>query len=95
MSTLAKLVSKATRTLVGTDIIRVQDTAGATNYKTTLTALKTFLYNLFLSSSNTWSGANDFTTGSIEVPDGSTTHQAVSKQQLDTKEDASTGTKNY
>lgn len=60
MSLIQKLKDRATRTLVNTDIMPVQDSAGASWYKTTLAALKNFLYTEILGTENTWTEIQTF-----------------------------------
>lgn len=91
MATTGKLSGKSQRTLVNTDVIPIQDGTSYNWYKTTLAKLKEFIYTLIFSDDNTWTGDNTF-SGAVNVPSGSTPTNAVNKSQLDTKEDASTGT---
>lgn len=91
MSVFSKLASKTQRTLTNTDIMAVQDAAGASWYKISLTALRAFLYDSMLAVANTWTAIQTFTLG-IDVNSskitrlsaGTTDTDAVNKGQMDT-----------
>ena len=82
MSLGTKLNSLTNRTLVNTDIMPVQDSAGASWYKTTLAALKSFLYTEILGTINTWTGSNTF-SHPVTIPDGTASTHAVTKSQME------------
>lgn len=95
MSAISKLFSKSTRTLVNTDIMPVQDSAGASWYKTTLAALKEFLYTEILGTSNTWTSPQTFEddislNGNTitDLANGVNSSDAVTVSQLGTKQDS-------
>ena len=90
MSLIGKLKDKTTRTLVSTDLVPVQDKDGNSWYKTTLQAIKDFVYQLIFSDNNTFTGDNAFTKP-LKIANGVASNEAVNILQLNKKATIATG----